>query len=225
MSLSSISMSRTSRPSRLQRMSLKSVKANWTFSSTTQVTSNFIILCSHLIECFRAGILGNPMGQKPSTTDVSVIRDCMEVNLIGLVQTTTTFLPLLRASQQAVILNVSSELASNSWQATPNGSFSLVAYSASKAALNSYTIALAQELKKEGIKVNAATPGYTSTQMTNFNAHAKTTREGAESLLPWALIDKDGPTCEYCYGSIGVEMFTLIFVGQFFDTMGGIMPW
>ena len=109
----------------------------------------------------------------------------MEVNLIGLVQTTTTFLPLLRASQQAVILNVSSELASNSWQAAPNRRVSHAAYSASKAAVNSYTIALAQELQKEGIKVNAATPGFTSTQLTNFTAYGKTTRQGAESLLPW----------------------------------------
>jgi NAD(P)-dependent dehydrogenase (short-subunit alcohol dehydrogenase family) len=196
------------------------------FSSTTQVTSNFTILGSYLIESFRAGTSGNTKGQKPSTTDVSAIRDCMEVNLIGQVQTTTTFLPLLRASQQAVILNVSSELASNSWQAAPNRSASLVAYSASKAALNSYTIVLAQELKKEGIKVNAATPGFTSSQLTKFNAYGKTTRQGAESLLPWALIDKDGPTCEYCYATdIGIEMFTLVFAGQFFDSMGGIMPW
>ena len=53
----------------------------------------------------------------------------------------------------------------------------------SRAALNSYTIGLAQELKKEGIKVNAATPGFTSTQLTGFNVHGKTTREGAKSLL------------------------------------------
>ena len=207
-------------------MLLKRVKANWTFSSITQVTSKFTILWSYLIECFRAGISGDLKGQKPSTADVSAIRDCMEVNLIGLVQTTTTFLPLLRASKQAVILNVSSELASNSWQAAPNRSITHAAYSASKAALNSYTIGLAQELKKEGIKVNAATPGFTSTQLTKYNAHGKTTREGAESLLPWALIDKDGPTCEYCYDTdMGIGIITLVFAGQFFDSMGGIMPW
>ena len=207
-------------------MSLKRVKANWMFSSTTQVTSTFTILGCDLIEYFRAGISGNLKGRNPTTADASAIRDCMEVNLIGLVQTTTTFLPLLRASQQAVILNVSSELASNSWQAAPNRSVSHAAYSASKAAVNSYTIALAQELQKEGIKVNAATPGFTSTQLTNFTAYGKTTRQGAESLLPWALIGKDGPTCEYCcVTDIVIEMFTLVFTGQFFDDMGEIMPW
>ena len=136
--------------------------------------------------------------QNACTADVSAIRDCLEVNLIGLVQTTITFLPLLRASPQAVILNVSSELASNSSQASPNARIHVVAYNTSKAAVNSYTIALAQELKKEGIKVNAVTPGLTTTKLNNFHPGGKTTRQGAESLVPWALLDMDGPTCKCC---------------------------
>ena len=129
--------------------------------------------------------------------DASSIRDCIEVNLIGLVQTTTTFLPLLRASPQAVILNVSSELASNSWQASYTPQVQDIGYSTSKAAANSYTIALAQELKG-GIKVNAVSPSFTRTKMTKFHGAGKTARQGAESLLPWALLGKDGPTCKYC---------------------------
>ena len=72
----------------------------------------------------------------------------------------TEFLPLVRASTQAVILNVSSELASNSWQASNTPQIQDIAYSASKAAMNSYTIALSHELKK-GIKVNAVSSGFT----------------------------------------------------------------
>jgi NAD(P)-dependent dehydrogenase (short-subunit alcohol dehydrogenase family) len=202
-SLSFTSMSRTSRPSTLQRMPSKRVKESWTFSSTTQVTANFY----HTWEMddratgFRAGIAEFGKNQNASTADVSAIRDCVEVNLIGLVQTTTTFLPLLRASKQAVILNVTTEMASNSLQAGPNALIHVVAYNTSKAAVNSYTIALAQELKKEGIKVNTVTPGFTSSKLNNFLEGGKTTRRGAEALLPWALIDKDGPTCEYCYAT------------------------
>ena len=146
----------------------------------------------------RAGISGTSWHDTASKADVSSIRDCIEVNLVGLVQTTTTFLPLVRASPQAVILNVSSELASNSWQASNAPKIQDIAYSASKAAANSYTIALSHELKKEGIKVNAVSPGFTRTKMTNFHGAGKTARQGAESLLPWALLGKDGPTCEYC---------------------------
>ncbi|KAM6497362.1 hypothetical protein JOM56_007835 [Amanita muscaria] len=132
--------------------------------------------------------------QNATRVDVSVVRSSLEVNLIGLIQTTTTFLPLLRLSPQAVILNVSSELASNTLQASANPAPHFVAYSTSKAAVNSYTIALAHELKKDGIKVNAVTPGFTSTKMNNYHEHGKTPAQGAESLLPWTLLDKDGPT-------------------------------
>ncbi|KAF8332512.1 hypothetical protein F5887DRAFT_996699 [Amanita rubescens] len=154
-----------------------------------------------------AGIAEMGKDQNPSTVDVSAIRDCIEVNLIGLVQTTTTFLPLLRASPQAVILNVSSRLASNSWQASNIPLVQVAAYNASKAAVNSYTIALAQEVKKDGIKVNVVAPGFTSTKINNFHAAGKSARQGAESLVHWALLDQDGPTC------------------QFFDDKGEVMGW
>ncbi len=155
----------------------------------------------------RAAISGKT--QNASTADVSAIRDCVEVNLIGLVQTTTTFLPLLRASPQAVILNVSSGLASDTWLASNAPLLQAISYSTSKTAANSYTIALAQELKKEGIKVNAATPGVTSTKLNNYHPAGKKARQGAECLLPWALIDKSGPTCEYCCDAL-FETFILV---------------
>lgn len=130
----------------------------------------------------------------------------MEANLFGLIQTTVAFISLLRKSPEAAILNVSSELGSNSSQ-SKSGQFHAVAYNASKAAVNSYTIALAHELKEDGIKVNAATPGYTQTRMTGYNEIARSSKEGAESLAPWVLLDKDGPT------------------GSFFDPHGKEFPW
>ncbi len=41
-----------------------------------------------------------------------------------------------------------------------------LAYAASKAALNAVTVQFANELRAEGIKVNAADPGYVATDMT-----------------------------------------------------------
>ena len=121
----------------------------------------------------------------------------METNLYGLIETTKAFLPLLRKSTTGapVILNVSTDMASNSYQARPDASVHVVAYNTSKAAANSYTIALAQELKSEGFKVNAVTPGFTSTKLNFFGAGGKTPQDGAKSLLPWALLGKDGATC------------------------------
>ena len=125
----------------------------------------------------------------------------MEVNYFGVIQTTVTLLPLVRKSTNGVIVNVSSILGSNAFQANPNRKFaagslgntnSLVAYSSSKAALNSYTIALSHELRGEGIKVNSVTPGLTSTNLSG--GVGKSSRAGAEVLLSWALLKEDGPT-------------------------------
>jgi len=137
--------------------------------------------------------------QKASSVALATIRDAMETNFFGLVQTTIAFLPLLRKSTNAAIVNVATT--SNTIQARPNAGFQVVAYNTSKQAVNSYTIALAQELKGEGIKVNAVAPGFTSTKLNNFSPGGKTAKAGAEVLLPWALLEKDGPTCRY----IGAE--------------------
>lgn len=133
--------------------------------------------------------------QNPVSISSSTLREILEVNVIGVVQTTVTFLPLIRKSTYpGVIVNVSSLSGSNSHQAnsTRNSSLEYSGYSSSKAALNSYTIMLAHELKGEGIKVNAVSPGLTSTRMSKH--HGKSARDGAEVLVPWALLEKDGPT-------------------------------
>jgi len=137
--------------------------------------------------------------QNATNVDVSVLRSAFEPNFFGLVQTTTTFLPLLRKSPQAVILNVTTDMASNAIQARPDSNLHVVAYNTSKAAANSYTIALAHELRSEGIKVNCVTPGFTTTKLNNFREGGKTAKQGAEILLPWALLDSHGPTGNETY--------------------------
>ena len=131
----------------------------------------------------------------------------METNFFGLVQTTIAFLPLLRKSTNGIILNVATT--TNTRQARPNAGFQVVAYNTSKAAVNSYTIALAQELRGEGIKVNAVAPGFTSTKLNNYGRGGKTAKAGAEVLLPWALLEKDGPTCMFKI-LLGLRLLVLI---------------
>ncbi|KAG6900314.1 hypothetical protein C0993_012746 [Termitomyces sp. T159_Od127] len=131
--------------------------------------------------------------QNATTVSLDVIREAFEPNFYGLIQTTQAFLPLLRKSSRASILNVTSDMASNSHQ-SKSDHLHVVAYNTSKAAANSYTIALAFELRKEGIKVNAITPGFTSTKLNNFREGGKPVKAGAESILPWVLLEDDGPT-------------------------------
>jgi len=147
-----------------------------------------------------AGIGKLEENQNATSLSLSTVRDAMETNFFGLIQTTIAFLPLLRKSTNAVILNVTIDMASNTIQSRPDAILHVVAYNTSKAAANSYTISLAQELKKEGIKVNAVTPGFTTTKLNNYMPGGKSTKGGAEALLPWALLDKDGPTCLFIGG-------------------------
>lgn len=154
-----------------------------------------------------AGISKMGVNQNATSIDLETIRDAMETNFYGSIQTTITLLPLIRKSSNGVILNVSTDMASNTFQARPEAQLHLVAYNTSKAAMNSYLIALAHELKNEGIKVNAVTPGFTTTKLNHHTPGGKTTKEGAESLVPWTLLDKNGPT------------------GKFFDWDGKEFPW
>jgi len=150
-----------------------------------------------------AGISKMGKDQNATSIDVTFIRETMETNLYGLIETTKAFLPLLRKSTTGapVILNVSTDMASNAFQARPDASLHVVAYNTSKAAANSYTIALAHELKSEGFKVNAVTPGFTTTKLNFFREGGKTPQDGALALLPWALLGKDGPTCLFIGGN------------------------
>lgn len=163
------------------------------YSSTMQVNLPTLVINTNGQSDSSLGTGVLDQSQNATTVSIDVLRAAFEPNFFGLVQVTTALLPLLRASPQAVILNVTTDMASNTHQSTSDY-LHVVAYNTSKAAANSYTIALAHELRGECIKVNAVTPGFTSTKLNSFADGGKSARAGAEVLLPWALVDKDGAT-------------------------------
>ncbi|KAF5388886.1 hypothetical protein D9757_005034 [Collybiopsis confluens] len=138
-----------------------------------------------------AGISLMDQPQNASTIDISLIRKTFEVNFYGMIQTTQTFLPLLRQGTNPVILLNSTSMASNTFQSRPDSSLHVVAYNTSKAAANSYVIALAHELGADGFRVNAVTPGFTSTKLNGYAEGGKTTEEAAELLAEWALLSPE----------------------------------
>lgn len=137
---------------------------------------------------------------KPSETDLDEVRRCFEVNVYGVVAVTQAMLPLLRrASPPARIVNVSSGVGSLTHHADPHWEhawITAVAYPASKAALNMVTLQFAKELRDTGIKVNAADPGYTATDL-NGHRGTQTVEEGARASVRLATLDEDGPTGGY----------------------------
>ena len=65
------------------------------------------------------------------------------------------------------------------------------AYSPSKTALNALTVQYAMELRKDGILVNAADPGYVDTDINAHNGYL-TPAQGAEVVVRLATLDADG---------------------------------
>ncbi len=144
-----------------------------------------------------AGVfLDSRKGNETSTTSEDALRKTFDTNFFAVVGLTQALLPLLRKSEAGRIVNLSSILASLTLHAT-KGSFvydaKTFAYDTSKAALNSYTIHLAHELKGTKIKVNSAHPGWVKTDMGGKGAQMEIV-DGAKTSVQLATLPEDGPT-------------------------------
>src|SRR5580692_730036 len=105
---------------------------------------------------------------RPSNVSLDEVRAVWETNVFGVLAVTQAMLPLLLAAQAARIVNVSSGVGSltrNSYPAYPYRPIFGPVYPASKTALNAMTLAMAIELESTNIKVNAACPGFTKTNL------------------------------------------------------------
>ena len=144
----------------------------------------------------------------PSQLDMATLRRTFETNVFGVVAVTQAMLPMLRKSSAGRIVNLSSGLASLAQNSDPDWAFdsvNLLAYNSSKTALNAVTVQFAKELRDTPIKVNAADPGYTATDM-NGHSGTRTVEQGATAAVRLATLPDDGPT------------------GSFFDE-DGVVPW
>ncbi|MFC4913422.1 SDR family oxidoreductase [Actinomadura gamaensis] len=150
-----------------------------------------------------AGIMPPESSVSPSEVPIAALRATYETNVFGVVTVTNAFLPLLRRADAARIVNVSSELGSLTLLSDPESAFypfNLLAYNSSKSALNGVTLAYAKELADTGIKVNAANPGYTATDI-NMHSGPQTVEEGAGYVVPLALLPEDGPSGGFFTGT------------------------
>jgi NAD(P)-dependent dehydrogenase (short-subunit alcohol dehydrogenase family) len=137
-----------------------------------------------------AAIAGTGDGP-PSKVNIATLGSVMQTNYVGTVAITQALLPLLQAAGKAQVVNVSSELGSVSLHTDANWKYApvkLLAYCASKAALNMFTAQLAYEFRDKSIAVNSVNPGYTATDL-NGNSGTQTIEEGAAEIVRVALLD------------------------------------
>jgi NAD(P)-dependent dehydrogenase (short-subunit alcohol dehydrogenase family) len=134
--------------------------------------------------------------QRASVAPLDEVRAVFETNVFGVIAVTQAMLPLLREAPAGRIVNVSSAAGSLTMNAEPTNPYRAmfgVGYSPSKTALNAITLAFALELESTRIKVNAACPGFTATDLNNFEG-TPTVEQGAREPVRLALLDANGPT-------------------------------
>lgn len=142
-----------------------------------------------------------PHGERIENLSPETMLHTFHVNAVGPMIVVQKFLPLLKASRQAKILNITSQL----------GSLSLnmgryYSYNSSKAALNMLTRTLASELRPVGILAVVVHPGWVQTDMGGAAAPLRPS-ESAHGIMTLA------------------QRLTLADTGEFFTWDGRNHPW
>jgi NAD(P)-dependent dehydrogenase (short-subunit alcohol dehydrogenase family) len=131
----------------------------------------------------RLDVLVNNAGIYPDrgVTILEVSRELLDetfqTNTFGPILVTQAFLPLLRKSSSARVINVSS-----GYGQLDGLSPGVPTYCLSKLALNGATIMLAKALRAEQIAVNSVCPGWVRTDMGGANAD-RSVEEGADTIV------------------------------------------
>lgn len=135
-----------------------------------------------------AGIAVDGPEHRPSAPDLARVRRTLETNLLGAWRCCAEVVPSMRARGWGRIVNLSSTMASLALTQRPTSP----AYRVAKTGLNMLTRTLAAELEGTGVLVNAASPGYTRTDMSPDAE--RTVHEGADTPVWLATLPDGGPT-------------------------------
>jgi NAD(P)-dependent dehydrogenase (short-subunit alcohol dehydrogenase family) len=134
--------------------------------------------------------------------DLETMQSILTVNSIAPMIVTQQYLGLIKTSSKPKIINISS-INGSLTNLVPRGYYS---YSASKAALNMYSLRLSHDLKETGIIVIMLHPGWVKTDMGGPNADI-VPQDSIKSMLQ--LFDT----------------LTLDNSGEYYDYTGKIIPW
>ena len=133
-----------------------------------------------------AGVFPEEGNETLEELPLECFAEAFAVNVVGVARVTRAFLPLLTAAPYPRVVNISSRAGSVSQKEDSR----YYCYSASKAALNMLTRAMAAELRPRCVTVVAISPGWVKTEMGGPKAPL-TAAESAISLA--ATIDRMKP--------------------------------
>ena len=139
-----------------------------------------------------AGIIGPREGVEDF--GAAQLAEVFDTNVYSIVRVTKAALPLLKASTNPVVVNVSSGLGFPRFVADPSrveSSISGLGYMTSKAAVIMLGIQYSKLLPE--MRINTIDPGYTATDL-NGHSGSQTVTEGTDAIVAMATIASDGPT-------------------------------
>jgi NAD(P)-dependent dehydrogenase (short-subunit alcohol dehydrogenase family) len=129
---------------------------------------------------------------RPAALELPMLKETFETNVFGAFAVIHHFLPLLKQSKTAQIINVSSTLGSLTSMSDPNNMYygaNTLAYNASKSALNALTVAFAKDLASEEIRVNSICPGWVKTDLGTDAAYL-TVEQGAAIIVKMSMMEQ-----------------------------------
>src|ERR1039457_1229595 len=119
-----------------------------------------------------------------------------DTNAVGVIRVTEAALPLLKESENPVVVNISSALGSfwaNHEPSRPASKYPAIVYGATHAAASLAAAQYARALPE--VKFNVVEPGYTATELGGVqNSGGRPVEVSARNIVRMATIGKDGPT-------------------------------
>lgn len=158
-----------------------------------------------------AGLHSQDFAHAMQTLGVAKVRRLFDVNVLGIVVCTLAAVEHMRAREGANVVNIASGAAHIGSRTS--------AYGASKMAVGGLTLAFANELGRDGIRVNAISPGiiYTDTVREHLSVENKKHAKGMQ------VIDVDGAEADIVEAMLYLSSRRARFVtGEILRVTGGM---
>ncbi|WP_026692655.1 SDR family NAD(P)-dependent oxidoreductase [Peribacillus kribbensis] len=124
----------------------------------------------------------------PSELMLETLRQEFDVNFFGAFQMIQAFLPLVKKAQGGKIINVTTDMASQTmFDNGETAPINALGYNSSKTAMNALTLAFGKEFGHHGPEIFGVTPGFTTTDLNGNAPGGHTTAESAKIILKYAL--------------------------------------